>query len=1301
MRDLHRYFLLLVVSVALFGAASSLNVTYPTPLPFAGTTTPAVCASGADTYSNLFAEVQLPLVTQVQKFVLSASRLTLCDVRCVPRVLLWSISSTASQPVVFADAASHLVLKSFDPSVVNAIFGLTLVDPDGDGLKDVVISYSMSGQYLFAQLVNNGSALVKDLTQSSPIGSPHAVVGADVTGDSRDELIQVGRSAAYTLFPRTNGSYHSGFVISALPVVLPLEPVSGGVTVIDASGDGIKDVFFCMSPPAYSDSSLQYCNILVSLGNGSFSSRPDLVIGLRNMSHTRMTVRDLNVDGMDELIAFGGGGPAIYSANGSSLVYLAQPSALLASASILKAYGVFTGKSSGLVDFDILATGYTGSSDTYEYFVSSGGMNYSRVTAPSDLPVLDGSVQTDCVLFGSAVWSDLAYQDGVDDLLFSAVCRSGTSSVVYFAAGQGSNTPRFKDLTDILPKESASLKYASADVGDINGDGCDDFLIIGQSALYGPVTKMYAGHCNGSLSILDITVYPLDDVQGGVVATFQRSGKRPIIYVSGETITGSQQCRLLEYNTASQQYVDACDSSCGIGIIGSGAIPYTQILRGQFFGNDGIEDVIVFDLNYLHSTTAYRGENSVPCYYFTNVTGTLLSNYPYYNHAAAAVVDANADGLDDLAFDYSVGFLVLRINQGNGTFAATSTNATLSSAVYFMRSANLFGNLSSDLVLCTGIRVVLLRGNPNSSFSDVSSLLPTGGSKVNSAIRYGSIGVNYGVTNTSRLDIFIIGEIVNAPSFLVLRQLLNFSIVDISLGYFPSTFTGSSNSDVLYGHFDADSILDIVIAGGMCPGATVFLSTIPPLAPNVTNPSSTTTSGVSGDLTGGLASDDSTGAIVGAVVGGVGGLALILLCGLCVVVCCILLVLTVLLVLLLVLVALIVLVTLVAALLGGGGGSAGAFYLAGSGRSGGGSGDAFMLDARTDDLDELNKLLSGTSSFRVVSVQDIKLGRRLAAGAFGSVYEGEWAGVAVAVKIMDLNENYREVIEEFRNEAVLMAKVSHHPNILRFIGAAHTNEKLYIMTELCPHGALTSMLEKGLLDDGQKLRLATDAAGGVAFLHHVGVVHRDIAARNVLVSEGYRALVADFGLARMVDIRERGGAGAATTKSNIGPVRWMAPECLQSKEYSEASDVYAFAMLLWEMWHPGQVPFHDQSIVDVMMRVLQADARPPIDDGRMPTAVASMLPWMWARRPEDRSTMQDVFSALRDLSSSYDAVGPDALLGTPSLRHAHDSAQSLMSASSTSSMPTYANMVPAPPMLKDRSSTSGSIVISEYVNTEA
>jgi serine/threonine protein kinase len=97
------------------------------------------------------------------------------------------------------------------------------------------------------------------------------------------------------------------------------------------------------------------------------------------------------------------------------------------------------------------------------------------------------------------------------------------------------------------------------------------------------------------------------------------------------------------------------------------------------------------------------------------------------------------------------------------------------------------------------------------------------------------------------------------------------------------------------------------------------------------------------------------------------------------------------------------------------------------------------------------------------------------------------------------------------------------------------------------------------------------------------VVHRDIAARNVLLTGHDTAKVADFGMARVVD-----GDDDQETAKTIGPIKWMAPEQIVRRSYSTASDVFAFGVLLFEIFKQEE-PWKGESHIVVATKVMAGE----------------------------------------------------------------------------------------------------------------
>ena len=180
--------------------------------------------------------------------------------------------------------------------------------------------------------------------------------------------------------------------------------------------------------------------------------------------------------------------------------------------------------------------------------------------------------------------------------------------------------------------------------------------------------------------------------------------------------------------------------------------------------------------------------------------------------------------------------------------------------------------------------------------------------------------------------------------------------------------------------------------------------------------------------------------------------------------------------------------------------------------------------------------------------EQLSFGDRLGQGANGQVFKGKWKNTTVALKVSMTQAN-QSVISELE----LMMKLRPHPNVVQLFGfSVHPEtQSIILIIEYCEGGSLDGKLYDTNNDDislKTQLQWMIGISKGLNHLHSNNIVHRDVAARNVLVHQNEPKLT-DFGMSRLIDEQQQRG----TTKSELGPIRWMAPESLKNKEYSAKS----------------------------------------------------------------------------------------------------------------------------------------------------
>ncbi|XP_008677879.1 uncharacterized protein [Zea mays] len=262
--------------------------------------------------------------------------------------------------------------------------------------------------------------------------------------------------------------------------------------------------------------------------------------------------------------------------------------------------------------------------------------------------------------------------------------------------------------------------------------------------------------------------------------------------------------------------------------------------------------------------------------------------------------------------------------------------------------------------------------------------------------------------------------------------------------------------------------------------------------------------------------------------------------------------------------------------------------------------------------------------------EDLVLGEQVGQGSCGTVYHAQWYGSDVAVKLFSKQEYSDEMIDTFRQEVSLMKKLR-HPNIILFMGAVASPERLCIVTEFLPRGSLFRLLQKNTakLDPRRRVHMAIDIARGMNYLHHCSppIVHRDLKSSNLLVDKNWTVKVADFGLSRLkLETFLR-------TKTGKGTPQWMAPEVLCNEPSDEKSDVYSYGVILWELV-TQKIPWDNLNTMQVIGAVGFMDQRLDIPSDTDPKW-ASMIESCWDSDPQKRPSFLEVLDRLRDLQKQY------------------------------------------------------------------
>ncbi|PPS16782.1 hypothetical protein GOBAR_AA03787 [Gossypium barbadense] len=251
-------------------------------------------------------------------------------------------------------------------------------------------------------------------------------------------------------------------------------------------------------------------------------------------------------------------------------------------------------------------------------------------------------------------------------------------------------------------------------------------------------------------------------------------------------------------------------------------------------------------------------------------------------------------------------------------------------------------------------------------------------------------------------------------------------------------------------------------------------------------------------------------------------------------------------------------------------------------------------------------------------------------GSCGTVYHGLWYGSDVAVKVFSKQEYSDDVIDSFRQEVSLMKRLR-HPNVLLFMGAVTSPQRLCIVTEFLPRGSLFRLLQRNTtkLDWRRRVHMALDIARGMNYLHHCNppIIHRDLKSSNLLVDKNWIVKVGDFGLSRLKH------ETYLTTKTGKGTPQWMAPEVLRNEPSDEKSDIYSFGVILWEL-ATEKIPWDNLNSMQVIGAVGFMNQRLEIPKEVDPRW-SSIIESCWQSDPQCRPTFHELLDKLRYLQRQY------------------------------------------------------------------
>lgn len=287
--------------------------------------------------------------------------------------------------------------------------------------------------------------------------------------------------------------------------------------------------------------------------------------------------------------------------------------------------------------------------------------------------------------------------------------------------------------------------------------------------------------------------------------------------------------------------------------------------------------------------------------------------------------------------------------------------------------------------------------------------------------------------------------------------------------------------------------------------------------------------------------------------------------------------------------------------------------------------------------DELNSLFHRANSIDLNGFE-IENQKPLGEGSFGQVFKiiDKKNRQVYAAKILnqpiETIENYEAVNikREIENSMEL-----NHPSIVKFVGVSQTDfekkSRLTIVSEFVSGGTLHQLIsdtknkpfnyEK--LNETNKLKIIYGIASGMSYSHSHNIIHRDLKPSNIFLDDSLHPKIGDFGLSKKISENDKIEKSYSRLK---GTFSYLAPEVITQRRYSKASDVYAFALIVFQIM-TNERPFENLNRYQIMLKI-PSGFRPEIKS-EVPDCYQKLIRQCWSNEPENRMSFSEIVNFLK------------------------------------------------------------------------
>jgi len=269
-----------------------------------------------------------------------------------------------------------------------------------------------------------------------------------------------------------------------------------------------------------------------------------------------------------------------------------------------------------------------------------------------------------------------------------------------------------------------------------------------------------------------------------------------------------------------------------------------------------------------------------------------------------------------------------------------------------------------------------------------------------------------------------------------------------------------------------------------------------------------------------------------------------------------------------------------------------------------------------------------TFKIKEIAHDVIQLGQVLGKGAYGTVFKASYHMRDVAVKELLSTSLSTQAMNEFKNEAGVMAGVQSQFIVQLF--AITTTSPYRLVMELMPKGSLFSVLQnQQTLPWKIRYQISLDIAFGLYDLHAENILHRDLKSLNVLLDDRMRAKLTDFGLSK---VKTETASNTKKENKTVGSIMWMSPELFKRQsKHTKQSDIYALGMTFWEI-ASRKIPYADSKGEQALVMEWIKQGEKEVVPNDCPLNYATLFKPCWENEPTKRPKLEEIIAQLKSIN---------------------------------------------------------------------